>query len=284
MQVYRLWQRLSNRGKWECVGTSYEDKDRYNAMRINLIADCKRDPQYLVRNPKFQICGTVEEYTTGAYPDSRWNKEMPELHDFANVAFLTDADLHTYRIHLDGINVDERKNQKGENSFFRVTVPNLDRDKNKVEQFVWTDTYGAYINCPDGWIPLAVIERAQEMLADFLTKTVPYLVFSGRLTPPYKAMKLESERKGWPEAFQEDLTWHDARTLTEYKPAQFVWVLRKYGTHLFFDKRSLPWLTYYTQGKDGQIEGETYLCFFWNGEMLVRIDGKDAEAWLEKQE
>jgi len=284
MQVYRLWQRLSNRGKWECVGASYENEDTYHALRINLIADCRKDPQYLVRNPKFQICGTREEYTTGAYPDSKWDKEMPEKRDLANVAFLTDADLHTYRIHYDGVNVDERKNIQGKLSFFRVTVPNFDRVKNKVDQFIWSDSYGAYVYDPTGWIPLAAVERAQEMLADFLTKAVPFLVFCGRLTPAYKAMLLESEQRGWPEAFADDLRWHDARTLTEYKPAKFVWLLRKYGTHLFWNKRSLSWLTYFTQGKDGQVEGETYLCYFWDGQKLERMSGQDAEKWLGNQE
>lgn len=53
----------------------------------------------------------------------------------------------------------------------------------------------------------------------------------------YEQLTTMAKKYKWPELYVHDLTVHDKRTLKEYKPDKFVWVLRQYGTQLVFDKQ-----------------------------------------------
>lgn len=98
---------------------------------------------------------------------------------------------------------------------------------------------------------------------------------------PYAAMMAESERIGWPTAYQRDLTVHDVNYLAQYQPDEFLWIVRDSGTHLFSPsdgrplESALQWLTA-TVRTYGLNNLRMYI---WRNGALSEVMHEDAREW-----
>jgi hypothetical protein len=84
---------------------------------------------------------------------------------------------------------------------------------------------------PPGWSDgLFSLDEANRVIQDWHLAPVP--IFNG-YPEAYKQLVAEAERLGLPQHYQNDLYKYDKEILcTPTAPAEFIWVLRKHGTHL----------------------------------------------------
>jgi hypothetical protein len=100
----------------------------------------------------------------------------------------------------------------------------------------------------------------------------------------YAALLAESERVGWPERFQSDLTEHDRASLAERCPTDaFAWVLSQGATYLVFPSpvpidgagtyaHRMPRACAESFGR------ENCRWYWWDGARLVAVDSAEALA------
>jgi|GEM_PF-1349297 len=89
----------------------------------------------------------------------------------------------------------------------------------------------------------------------------------------YQALKAEARRVGFPEYYRADLTTHDRNALSRRDaPAQFGWVLRRCGTHLWPPTAEAAELVQAILHMDRQKGGEDEPHFYWyDGRQLVAV-------------
>src|SRR2546423_7050476 len=95
------------------------------------------------------------------------------------------------------------------------------------------------------------------------------------MTPAFRAIVEESERRHMPTSYVRDLYYHDRNYLESEQPPCFGWMLRDMGTHMFDPRyRGLEWLEaaikVYPDG----------LLYWWNGSHLEPVSATELRVLL----